>query len=49
MICLCSSLGIETPMQLTTLKAKDDACDLVDVSMVINHGKFTSRNIDHTR
>ena len=43
-----NTLDIKTPMQLTTLNVKGAACDLFDVSMGINHGKFTSGNIGHT-
>ena len=35
-------------MQLTTLNVKSAVCDLFDVSMGINYGKFTSGNIGHT-
>jgi len=43
-----NTLDIKTPMQLTKLNVKGAACDLSDVSMGINHGKFTSGNIGDT-
>jgi len=43
-----STLDIKTPRQLTTLNVRGAACDLFDVSMGINHEKFTFGNIGHT-
>ena len=46
---ICSyTLEIITPVQLTTLNVKDAACDLFDVSIGIDHGKFSFGNIGHT-
>ena len=35
-------------LDITALNVKGAACDLFDVSMGINHGKFTCGNIGHT-
>lgn len=38
-------LGIDTPFQLTTVPVKGPSCDVCDVPMDINHGKFTSEYV----
>lgn len=42
------ALGISTPFQLTTLNVMGAAYELFDVSMGIQHGKFTSGNVGDT-
>ena len=45
------TLGIQTPLQLTTYNlqlAMGASCDLFDVSMEVQNGKFTSGNVGHT-
>ena len=42
------TLGIKTPLQLTTLNVMGASIDLFDVTMDLQHGKFTSGNVGHT-
>ena len=46
---ICSyTLNIKTAVQLTTLNVKGATCDLLYLSVGINHGKFSFGDIAHT-